>query len=376
MTKYPKKNRESECHSTLFLKSLTGLSGTSGPAVCEGAADDELQGMIDHYGHQDEADGRVAGEDELGHWDAGGQGFFGAAENGGDAVVLRETQGVADCANRPHDDEEKQDRANEDDEESAFAVARPDMPFHGIAKGRVYEQQDGAAIEAVDEFFVACRPLAEQGAHELAGDQRKDQPKHEVEDYFAEMQGVAAGFEFRANPERSQEDTDETGESGIEYCNRNVASRCCGECNGGGNSRWKRAEKKETEAQLRSEPAFQWPEQQESQQRKKQKCGCLNDQMNRPAQGARFECAEGKGDAVPEENESDAEFGQEFRMQNAAVSARIWEEPGQQNGNCHSNQKPIRFELHRLGMLSVCFQGIKKHMLSAGIGLMLLDVTT
>lgn len=56
---------------------------------------------------------------------------------------------------------------------------------------------------------------------------------------------------------------------------------------------------------------------------------------------------------MPKENEGDAELGQEFRVQNATMSAGIWKQPGQQNGECHSDQKPVRFKLHRLEMLTV-----------------------
>lgn len=230
--------------------SRSGFEGASGPAVREGAADDELQRVIDHYRQQDQPDCRVTGEDESGHGHTGSEGLFRAAEDGSDAVFRWEMQGVANKVDRPHHDEEKQNGANKNDEESAFGMSGPDVPFHGIAKGGVHQQQDGTAVEAVDEFFVARRPIAEQRTRELAGDQWKHEPEYEVENDITEWQGVAAGFEFQSNPEWSQEDPNEAGECGVENCNGNVAPCCCRECDGGGDGRWQSAQEKEAEAQV------------------------------------------------------------------------------------------------------------------------------
>jgi hypothetical protein len=47
----------------------------------------QLQGVVDHDGHEDKTQGRIGTEYQMGHWHPGGQGLLGAAEDSGNTIL-------------------------------------------------------------------------------------------------------------------------------------------------------------------------------------------------------------------------------------------------------------------------------------------------
>jgi hypothetical protein len=60
-----------------------------GPVLRDNPAYRQLQGVINHNRHEDKTHGRISSEYQMCHRESGGQGLFGAAEDGGYAILRR-----------------------------------------------------------------------------------------------------------------------------------------------------------------------------------------------------------------------------------------------------------------------------------------------
>ncbi|CAM2147795.1 hypothetical protein PT2222_10293 [Paraburkholderia tropica] len=266
--------------------------------------------MEQHQRQHDRAHG-VRREDHLRHRHARREALLRAAENDGDLVRAREAQLFA----REHRDAERQREQHRvhhhEPAERGERRVVPEPFVDGFRERAEHHQQDRALIDEFEHAAIALDPASDDGAQQLARDERHEQLQHDVPDRVP-CRGAAGRLigDDEAHQRGRDEDADQARRRRAAHGRRHVAARDRGErdrrLHGGG----QRAEEQHAHIERGRDERREQRLEREAEHGEQHEGARQHDEVQTPVRGARDDRLARELGAVQEEQQADGDVGE------------------------------------------------------------------